>query len=57
MTEQIPARKDQLFGTYGPGGANALLPEAQPADPGMLDHGSRGVLGLGFVIEDLGFRV
>jgi hypothetical protein len=47
MTEQIPVRKAQLYGLYGPGGAKALLPDAQPALTGMPDAGRRGVSGVG----------
>eukprot|EP00884_Botryococcus_braunii_P015668 jgi/Botrbrau1/2785/Bobra.0164s0062.1 len=36
MTEQIPIRKDQLLGMYGPTGTTPLLPDSQPTDPGLV---------------------
>jgi hypothetical protein len=46
LTEQLPARKRQLYGEYGPGGATPLVPEAQAggasASVGEVERGADG---------------
>ena len=48
ISEQLPIRKEQLYGTYGPGGTIPLIPDAQPSSVslsfGAFDPVSNGYL-------------
>jgi hypothetical protein len=44
IEETLPLRKQQLYGTYGPGGRDALIPAAQ-ADNAAIAFGDTGGTG------------